>query len=31
LISFFIPAHNEEALLGRTLSAVHESARALSE
>jgi glycosyltransferase involved in cell wall biosynthesis len=31
VISFIIPAHNEEALLGRTLSAVHESARSLRE
>jgi glycosyltransferase involved in cell wall biosynthesis len=31
VISFIIPAHNEEALIGRTLSAVHESARALGE
>jgi len=31
MISFIIPAHNEEALLGRTLSAVHESARVLGE
>ena len=28
MISFIIPAHNEEMLLGRTLSAIHESARA---
>ena len=31
VISFILPAHNEEALLGRTLSALHESARALGE
>jgi len=31
VISFIIPAHNEEALIGRTLSAVHASARALGE
>jgi glycosyltransferase involved in cell wall biosynthesis len=31
VISFIIPAHNEEALIGRTLSAVHTSARALGE
>src|SRR5262249_46077851 len=31
MISFIIPAHNEEALLGRTLSALHEAARALGE
>jgi glycosyltransferase involved in cell wall biosynthesis len=31
VISFIIPAHNEEALLGRTLLALHESARALGE
>ena len=29
LISFIIPAHNEEALLGGTLAAIHESARAV--
>ncbi|HEV3263874.1 MAG TPA: glycosyltransferase, partial [Gemmataceae bacterium] len=29
--SFIIPAHNEEALIGRTLSALHEFAPALSE
>ena len=27
MISFIIPAHNEEVLLGRTLAAIHESAR----
>ena len=27
MISFIVPAHNEEALLGRTLSAIHESVR----
>lgn len=27
LISFVIPAHNEEALLGRTLDSIHQSAR----
>jgi len=31
VISFIIPAHNEEALLGRTLSALHESAWVLGE
>jgi len=31
MISFIVPAHNEEALLGRTLSAIHESVRALRE
>jgi glycosyltransferase involved in cell wall biosynthesis len=31
VISFIIPAHNEEALIGRTLSALHKSARALGE
>jgi cellulose synthase/poly-beta-1,6-N-acetylglucosamine synthase-like glycosyltransferase len=31
MISFIIPAHNEEALLGRTLSALSPSARALGE
>jgi hypothetical protein len=30
-LSYFFPAHNEEALLGRTLAALHESARELSE
>jgi glycosyltransferase involved in cell wall biosynthesis len=29
VISFIIPAHNEEALLGRTLAALHAAARAL--
>jgi glycosyltransferase involved in cell wall biosynthesis len=29
--SFIIPAHNEEALLGRTLTAIHESARKVGE
>jgi glycosyltransferase involved in cell wall biosynthesis len=29
VISFLIPAHNEEALLGRTVSAVHAAARTL--
>src|SRR5205823_13957298 len=27
MISFIVPAHNEEALLGRTLAAIHESVR----
>jgi len=31
VISFVIPAHNEEALIGRTLSALQESARQLGE
>jgi glycosyltransferase involved in cell wall biosynthesis len=31
VISFIIPAHNEEALLGRALSAVHAAARPLGE
>jgi len=31
MISFIVPAHNEEALLGRTLSALHGSARAVGE
>jgi glycosyltransferase involved in cell wall biosynthesis len=31
VISFIIPAHNEEALIGHTLSALHASARALGE
>ena len=31
MISFVIPAHNEAALIGRTLSAVRESTRHLSE
>jgi glycosyltransferase involved in cell wall biosynthesis len=31
MISFVIPAHNEAALLGRTLAALHESARAAGE
>ena len=31
MVSFIIPAHNEEALLGRTLASVHAAARALGE
>jgi len=30
-VSFVIPAHNEERLLGRTLAAIHQSARGLGE
>lgn len=31
MISFVIPAHNEASLIGRTISALHESARAMGE
>lgn len=31
VISFIVPAHNEEACLARTLEAIHESARAVGE
>jgi len=31
VISFIVPAHNEEALIGRTLSALHEAAKTLAE
>jgi glycosyltransferase involved in cell wall biosynthesis len=31
MISFIVPAHNEEACLGQTLQAIHESARAVSQ
>jgi glycosyltransferase involved in cell wall biosynthesis len=31
VISFIVPAHNEEALLGRTLAALHASTRPLAE
>src|SRR5688500_15680718 len=31
MISFIIPAHNEERLIGRTLAAVHAAAGALNE
>jgi len=31
MISFIVPAHNEEALLGRTLAALNESARKVGE
>jgi glycosyltransferase involved in cell wall biosynthesis len=30
-ISFIVPAHNEEALIGRTLAALHDAARALGD
>jgi glycosyltransferase involved in cell wall biosynthesis len=29
MISFIIPAHNEERLIGRTLAAIHEAAGGL--
>ena len=29
MISFIVPAHNEQACLGRTLQAIHESAQAV--
>jgi len=29
VISFIIPAHNEEGLIGRTLAAIHEAAKGL--
>ena len=31
MISFIVPAHNEQACLGRTLQAIHESARAVGQ
>jgi glycosyltransferase involved in cell wall biosynthesis len=31
MLSFIVPAHNEEALIGRTLAALHDAARALGE
>jgi glycosyltransferase involved in cell wall biosynthesis len=31
MISFIVPAHNEEALLGTTLAALHEAARAVGD
>jgi glycosyltransferase involved in cell wall biosynthesis len=31
MISFIVPAHNEQAGLGRTLQAIHESARAMGQ
>jgi glycosyltransferase involved in cell wall biosynthesis len=31
MISFIVPAHNEEALIGRTLVALHEAARVVGE
>lgn len=31
MISFIIPAHNEEALLGNTLAAIHQSTRAVGQ
>ncbi len=31
MISFIVPAHNEQACLGRTLQAVHDSARAMGQ
>ena len=31
MISFIVPAHNEQACLGRTLHAIHESARAVGQ
>lgn len=31
MISFVVPAHNEQAYLGRTLRAIYESARAVGQ
>jgi hypothetical protein len=31
VLSFIVPAHNEEQLLGRTLAAIHVAARAPGE
>src|SRR5207249_3599671 len=31
MISFIVPAHNEQACLGRTLQAIHDSARAMGQ
>ena len=31
MISFVVPAHNEQACLGRTLQAIHESARVVDQ
>src|SRR6185295_7525063 len=31
MISFIVPAHNEQACLGRTLQAIHESARVVGQ
>jgi glycosyltransferase involved in cell wall biosynthesis len=31
MISFIVPAHNEEALIGRTLKSIHEAARVVGE
>src|SRR5882724_9205202 len=31
MISFIVPAHNEQACLGRTLDAIHKAARAVGQ
>src|SRR6266436_4880391 len=31
MISFIVPAHNEQAVLGRTLQAIHDSARSVGQ